>query len=323
MAKPRIFISSTYYDLKHIRSNIEFFIENMGYEAVLSEKGAIAYNPDNPLDESCYKEAQNSNIFVLIIGGRYGSAISDQKGKVSDSFYERYESVTKNEFEAANKKDIPCYILVEKSVFSEYETFKRNRKNEDIEYAHVDSVNIFHFLDHVIKLPKNNPIHQFEKHQEIEIWLKAQWAGLFRELILDKSQHKEIKSLTSQVDTLSNLNKTLKNYLEDIISKISKDGDGGATIIKKEQERIEEYNLLRKFEDFSLINALKTFDIDSITAMEIWKKSKSLSDLTKNLEKETNGELIAENVLNHWEKHAELKNQVNEISELLGLKKLK
>ncbi|HDI3138782.1 TPA: DUF4062 domain-containing protein, partial [Vibrio cholerae] len=38
MAKPRIFISSTYYDLKHIRSDLERFISEQGYDAVLNEK---------------------------------------------------------------------------------------------------------------------------------------------------------------------------------------------------------------------------------------------------------------------------------------------
>jgi len=39
MSKPRIFVSSTYYDLKHVRSSLEAFIERLGYEPILSEKG--------------------------------------------------------------------------------------------------------------------------------------------------------------------------------------------------------------------------------------------------------------------------------------------
>ncbi|HAV1364053.1 DUF4062 domain-containing protein [Vibrio parahaemolyticus] len=35
MAKPRIFVSSTYYDLKHIRNSLEAFIDSFGYESVL------------------------------------------------------------------------------------------------------------------------------------------------------------------------------------------------------------------------------------------------------------------------------------------------
>ncbi len=82
MARPRVFVSSTYYDLKHIRSSRENFIESLGFKAILSEKGDIAYTPDIPLDESCYSEVENSDIFVIIIGGRYGSEKSGSKKKM-------------------------------------------------------------------------------------------------------------------------------------------------------------------------------------------------------------------------------------------------
>ena len=54
MAKPKIFVSSTYYDFKHIRKNIETFIEEMGYEPILFESGDIPFKHDQDLDKSCY-----------------------------------------------------------------------------------------------------------------------------------------------------------------------------------------------------------------------------------------------------------------------------
>jgi hypothetical protein len=93
LANPRVFISSTYYDLKHIRSSMDIFIESMGYESILSEKGNIAYSPDMPLDESCYKEVSSADIFVLIIGGRYGSEASDGEREKSKEFFDRYDMV--------------------------------------------------------------------------------------------------------------------------------------------------------------------------------------------------------------------------------------
>lgn len=140
MAKPRVFISSTYYDLKYVRSSLEVFVKSLGFDPVLSEKGDVAYAHDRPLDESCYREVQNCDIYVPIIGGRYGSETCATKTENSKEFFDRYESVTKKEYTAALEKDIPIYVLIERRVHSEYETFKKNRENTNIKYAHVDSV---------------------------------------------------------------------------------------------------------------------------------------------------------------------------------------
>ncbi len=43
MARPKVFVSSTYYGLRHIRNSLETFIENMGYEGVLFESGDIPF----------------------------------------------------------------------------------------------------------------------------------------------------------------------------------------------------------------------------------------------------------------------------------------
>lgn len=49
MAKPRIFISSTFCDLKQIRTDLDSFIELIGYEALRNEEGDIPYGKLNEL----------------------------------------------------------------------------------------------------------------------------------------------------------------------------------------------------------------------------------------------------------------------------------
>lgn len=172
MARPRVFISSTYYDLKHLRSSLENFIESLGFDAVLSEKGKIAYTPDIPLDESCYREVGTADIFVLIVGGRYGSEATAGKavGKspAAKTFFERYNSITRGEYRSAADRDIPMYVLIERNVYAEYETFLRNKTNQNVVYAHVDSVNIFELIEDIFAQPRNNPIQQFDRYAEIE-----------------------------------------------------------------------------------------------------------------------------------------------------------
>jgi hypothetical protein len=314
MAKPQVFISSTYYDLKHIRASIEGFVENLGYEAILSEKGKIAYDPDIALDESCYRTAAEADIFVLIIGGRYGSETSDEEIKDTSKFYERYESVTKKEYESAAAKDKPVYILVDKAVFNEYETFKKNRDNASIEYAHVDSVNIFKLLDQIMSKRKNNPLQLFEKHADIESWLREQWAGLFRELINRRSENKQLMSLSERVDDLSEINSSLQRYLEQVVSKVSSSPEEATKIITEENKRQAEHKQRKEIEKLPLISELMDLTNISIDeTIKLYTSSTTVNELASKL----NDELGKEpgELLDFW-KNNEPEQRLNDINEI-------
>ncbi|WP_422104718.1 DUF4062 domain-containing protein [Winogradskyella sp.] len=282
MAKPRIFVSSTFYDLKHIRSSLDNFIETLGYESILSEKGDIAYSFDLPLDESCYREIENVDIFVLIIGGRYGSQASKEVKKPNKKFFDRYESITKKEYEAAAKKDIPIYVLIESNVYNEYRTYLRNKAATNINYAHVDSVNIFHFIEEILSKPRNNPIYSFEKFEQIESWLKEQWAGSFRELLNRKVQQNQIKSLTTEISELQEINKTLKTYLEAVLTGVTP--DNSEKLIEQEKKRLEDVSIRKELENntwFNFVNSEAGIDIDSFIEMQL--KSKKYEDFIKQI----------------------------------------
>jgi hypothetical protein len=274
MAKPRIFISSTYYDLKHLRSSLENFIDTLGYEPILSEKGDIAYTPDVPLDESCYREIHNSDMYVLIIGGRYGSPASSIKKEWTKEFYERYDSITKMEYKNAADQDIPIHILIERTVYADYENYLKNKENKEYIYAHVDSVNIFHLIEEILSQPRNNPICQFDRYSDIENWLREQWAGLFRELLKRMSGQQQLASLTAQVAELSELNKTLKRYLETVVTRVApKDSEG---IIKAESERLEEAKRSAIIESNRLISHLsKRFKLPMAVLAQLFNNTHS------------------------------------------------
>lgn len=257
MARPRVFISSTYYDLRHIRASLEAFVDSLGYDPVLSEKGSIAYHPDLPLDESCYKEASSADIFVLIIGGRYGSEASSDGGIKQREFYERYDSITAKEYESAELSGVPIYILIESHVYAEYKTFSKNKERSDINYAHVDSANVFRLIDGVMRKLRNNPVFYFEKSSQIEFWLREQWAGLFRELLRSRSQRQQLSALSDQVRDLKSVNDTLKSYLEAIIK--FNEPDKSNTIIEKENTRIKKRKFRELFKDSSIFETLDLF----------------------------------------------------------------
>lgn len=284
MARPRIFVSSTYYDLKHIRSSLENFIDLMGFESILSEKGQIAYSPEIPLDESCYREVGNSDIFIIIIGGRYGSEKSENRDTKDKQFFDRYDSITKQEYKSAIERDVPSYILIEKSVYSEFEIFLKNKDNESINYVHVDSVNVFHLIENVLSQPRNNPVNQFDRYSDIEAWLKEQWAGLFRELLNQRSKQTQIASLASQVNTLEEINRTLKRYLEEVISKVSpKDS---IKLIEDESKRLEEARQLELLKSSTVMQFLmQEYGISATDFRDTLIKNNSLKDCVDDLSK--------------------------------------
>ncbi len=240
MARPRVFVSSTYYDLKHLRSSIENFIESMGYEPVLSEKDNIAYTPDAPLDESCFREARNSDMYVLIIGGRYGSEVSATRDESQKprSFFDRYESITKQEYLSAVERNIPIYILIDAAVDAEFQTYLKNKENKGIHYAHVDSINVFVLIEEIRQRKQNNPIKLFSRYAEVEGWLREQWAGLFREFIHRLSTTQQIHDLSAKIEELGQTTETLKRYLEQVIESVSNKQPAALDVIKKENARL-------------------------------------------------------------------------------------
>jgi hypothetical protein len=255
MAQPRAFISSTYYDLKYVRSSLEIFIESLGFAPVLSENGGVPYSPDRALDESCYREVQNCDIYVLIVGGRYGSEASRSKPALGRNLFENYESVTKLEYKAAVERDMPIYVLIERSVYSEYQTYLRNKESEGTKYAQVDSVNVYRFIEEILAQPRNNPVQAFDRYSEIESWLRLQWAGLFRELIMRMSSQQQITTLAEQVEELADVSKTLRRYLEEVIGKISP--QEASSIIDSESARLAEAALERDLRQNGFIRYLE------------------------------------------------------------------
>lgn len=208
MARPRVFISSTYYDLKIVRADLERYIKDHGFDPVLNERGQIPYGSDENLEEYCYKEIEHCDILVSIIGGRRGSSSSQ------DPY-----SISQKELKTAIDLGRPVYIFVEKSVLAEYRTYENNKESE-IKYVAVDDKSIYQFMDEVFSLPINNQVAPFETSSDITKYLQEQWSGLFQRLLRDASRQKEVVLL----DDLKTTARTL-NQLVTFLTKERRAGD--------------------------------------------------------------------------------------------------
>lgn len=195
VAVPRIFVSSTFYDLRHIRNDLERFIKELGYEPVLHERGAVPYGSDQAVEEYCYREIAQCDILVAVIGGRYGSAARAEDGSVSQV-----------ELRTAVKLAKQVYIFVEQGVRSEMATFLRNKDKTDIQYAHVDDARIYRFLSEIGALQKNNATFEFASAADIQNILRVQFAGLFQRMLSQQARVEESRIAEQLVGAAKTLN---------------------------------------------------------------------------------------------------------------------
>lgn len=214
--KPRIFISSTFYDLKYIREDLANFVRSYGYEPVLFEDGDIGYTPGKTLDSSCYESMRNSDMVILVIGGEYGSAASGEK---KDEFKE-YMSVTRKEFRTAVETGIPIFVMIDKKVMAEYGVYDVNyndieKENRVIAFSTTKNINVFRFIKE-IKGIVTLPIQEFEKSSDIKGFISKQWADMFKNYLNSLKNEKENEKIKGSVDEMKTLIQKMDIMLDSV-----------------------------------------------------------------------------------------------------------
>lgn len=217
---PRIFVSSTFYDLKFIREDLSNFIKAHDFEPIMFEDGDIGYTPGMPLDASCYDTMKSADMVILIIGGEYGSPATGEK---KDEFKE-YMSITRKEFRAAADAGIPIFVFIESSVYSEYGVYEVNlekieEKGMDIEFKATKSINVFRFIKEIRSL-SDRPIQEFSRSGEIKSFLSKQWADMFKSYLVLLRQKQEGANLHNTVSDMESLIKQMSIMLDAVGRKV-------------------------------------------------------------------------------------------------------
>lgn len=243
--EPRIFVSSTFYDLKYVREQLGQFIEGYGFKPVLFENGDVGYRLHEELDKSCFAEMRNCDMAIVIIGGRYGSPISDERTKdsaVKDKF-EQYKSVTSMEFAAAVQKNIPVYVFIDAAVNEQYNMYRTNKdaiesKKIELNFPAVDNINVFRFISQIRSIA-HIQVESFTRTYDIENYLRKQWASLFQQHLSERQEVKTIKDFESpMLEILSRL-KQVEIVIEKIGNIVIGEGSHDLDVIGEEKE-IEE-----------------------------------------------------------------------------------
>ncbi|QYK53184.1 MAG: DUF4062 domain-containing protein [Fimbriimonadaceae bacterium] len=170
---PAIFISSTYYDLKQVRAALRESLEKCGYRILASEHESFPVDPSLDTIQNCVRNVDNSaDIFVLVIGGRYG-CVDDSTSK----------SITNIEYEAARRKGIPVYAFIDRNVLHNLNTYVDNPSGDFSSV--VDSVDVFKFIQKVRNTDKVWT-REFDSPEDILGYLVMQLGYLFSDLLCSK-----------------------------------------------------------------------------------------------------------------------------------------
>jgi hypothetical protein len=219
--KPRIFVSSTFYDLKYIREDLSNFIKAHDFDPVMFEEGDIGYTPGKHLDESCYEAMKSSDMVILIIGGNYGSSASKQDDHIE---FDKYISVTRKEFKTAVEAGVPIFTFIESSVNSEYGVYEVNAKRieeKEIEifFKVAKSINVFRFIKE-IKGISTISITEFNTSTNIKDFLSKQWADMFKNHLKNLKQQQEIEQLESMMNKMKDIMEQMQIMLQGVGKKV-------------------------------------------------------------------------------------------------------
>lgn len=214
MAKPRVFISSTCYDLAPERDSLLDFCESFGFESALSERGDVFFHPDLHTHDSCIHEIRNCHILILIVGGRFGGNYRADKTR----------SITNAEFVAAKNAGIPVFAFIKRDVLQDHNTWQSNRDKSFVEEIHYPSIErqehavaIFSFIDEIRKAKINNSYFPFHLPKDIHETLRKQWAAMFLEFIQQRSLSQQIIFTNENIGKLAEATKKIEEITHSLL----------------------------------------------------------------------------------------------------------
>lgn len=261
MAAPRVFISSTCFDFAEVRDSLISFCQGFGFDVVLSEKGDVFYHPDLHTHESCVNEISNCQLFILIIGGRFGG-----KYRVDPQ-----KSITNAEYISAKELGIPVFTFVKETVLADHHVFQKNKDkkfSKEIEYPSIENQNyaenIFEFIDAVRSSNVNNGFFPFRYAKELHENLRKQWAAMFFDFLSKREVSNQLKSTSESITNLSIASKKIEELIKQIYRQVDSAGaEESILAIDEESEASKFFERVAKkidmpiFVDPSMIDSLK------------------------------------------------------------------
>ncbi|WP_051534722.1 DUF4062 domain-containing protein [Deefgea rivuli] len=226
MAKLKVFVSSTCYDLSTVRSQVRGYIKLLGHDPVMSDYMEVLYDPREHTHKSCVQEISGCDVAILIIGSRFGgkgvpAAFNDidflgLEGKsASPAILQSQDklSVTQLEICKAISDGIPVFTFVDDRVMHDHLVYEANKASDAIDKIKFPSIEkpetakfIFEFINFLRHRTEGNSVNAFSKVEDINDYLSTQWSSLFQRLLHEQrnieSESKKIDYFASQIADL-------------------------------------------------------------------------------------------------------------------------
>lgn len=220
MPTPRIFVSSTCYDLAVVRSELRSFIVALGYEPHMSDYSDLLFDPHQHTHTSCVQEIAGCDLLILIIGRRFGGNalpkavelvdFEELKGVSSSTELLKEKgnlSITQLEVIKAIQANVPVFAFVDNGVLNDHHTYERNKDKDilsKIIFPNIEKQDsakyIFEFINFIRHRTIGNSLIGFSHLDEIREHLKKQWAALFQRLLYEQRFQREE---TKRIDYVS------------------------------------------------------------------------------------------------------------------------
>lgn len=224
MASPKVFVSSTCYDLGMVREQIRSFLISLGYDPIMSEYSDVLYDPRHHTHSNCLQEIPNVDMVVLLVGSRFGGkAIPEAlnlididnllKSSFDTSVLDDADklSVTQLEVLKAIDDSIPVFAFVDEKVWHDHLVYEKNKDLVgSITFPSIDKPDsakfIFEFLNFLRSRTEGNSVIPFGKTEDIENHLRKQWSALFQRLLQEqrtaRTDERRSNLITEQIEDL-------------------------------------------------------------------------------------------------------------------------
>lgn len=139
MPKARFFISSTFYDLRPVRSEIMSFLRGLGCEPVMFEAPDFAPNPMTWAPNAAIERVEDCQAMVLLVGSSFGSEHLTSR-----------KSITNEEYIKARSENLPIFVFVKEDVWTVYNSVYKTNRKASVDYSKtVNDQRLFEFISEI------------------------------------------------------------------------------------------------------------------------------------------------------------------------------